>query len=191
MCTESTVSTDQESGTSKVAAPKEGTLQRSPIDAYIGRWWVLHTRARNEKVVAKALANQRIQYFLPLIRYRRTYGGRINRVEIPLFPGYVFLCGCPEDRLVALKTNRIANVLEVADQEQLKHDLRQISRTVESGVYPGLRAGARCRVTAGGLIGLEGVVLRRQGLWRVYVGVEFLGQSAELQIDPSLLEIID
>jgi hypothetical protein len=35
------------------------------------------------------------------------------------------------------------------------------------------------------------VVIRRRGPWRVYVGVDFLGQSAELEIDPMLLEVID
>jgi hypothetical protein len=58
-------------------------------------------------------------------------------------------------------------------------------------LYPGLRRGRRCRVVAGSLKGVEGVVLRRRGLYRVYVGVEALGQSAELEIDPSLLEVIE
>jgi hypothetical protein len=83
----------------------------------------------------------------------------------------------------------------VADQERLKADLRHIHRVVVSkepvDLYPRLRRGCRCRVITGTLAGLEGVVLRRRGLWRVYVGVEFLGQSAELEIDPMLLEVID
>lgn len=163
----------------------------SPIENYIGRWWVLHTRARNEKSVAATLARLHVQHFLPLV----THNGRSRRTEVPLFPGYVFLCGGEEDRLAALQTNRVANVLEVSDQEQLKHDLRQIHWAVEGhepiDLYPGLIAGRRCRVTSGSFVGLEGVVIRRRGLWRVYVGVDFLGQSAELEIDPALLEIID
>jgi transcription antitermination factor NusG len=166
-----------------------------PIDTLEGRWWVLHTRARNEKAVAASLEKLRINHFLPLVEHRRIYSGRVHLVKIPLFPGYVFLCGGSEDRLAALRTNRIANVLEVGDQERLKTDLRHIQRVVESNepveLYPRLRRGCRCRVTSGVLAGLEGVVLRRRGPWRVYVGVEFLGQSAELEIDPMLLEVID
>ena len=41
------------------------------------------------------------------------------------------------------------------------------------------------------LAGLEGVVLRCRGRWRVYVGVEFFGQSSELEIDPMFLDAID
>ncbi len=90
---------------------------------------------------------------------------------------------------------RVANVLLVADQEQLRSDLRQIHRVVESeepvDLYPKLRRGASCRVVRGSLAGLEGVVIRRKGPWRVYVGVAFLGQSAELEIDPSDLMLLD
>ncbi|UCE58724.1 MAG: UpxY family transcription antiterminator [Phycisphaerales bacterium] len=180
------------------ASPLESADLPSPqvlIDEFVGRWWVLHTKARNEKALSGTLERLEIQHFLPLVRYKRLYGGRIRRVEIPLFPGYVFLCGSDEDRLVALKTNRIASVLEVVDQERLRDDLRQINLAVHGDepidLYPGLRSGSRCRVVSGSLSGLEGVVLRRRGPWRVYVGVEFVGQSAELEIDPALLELID
>ena len=82
-----------------------------------------------------------------------------------------------------------------AHQERLKADLRDIQRVVESDepvdLYPRLREGCRCRVTRGSLVGLEGVVLRRRGMWRVFIGVHFLGQSAELEIDPVQLEILD
>ena len=170
-------------------------VQPVPVDAIKGRWWVLHTRARNEKAVAADLQKLRISHFLPLVEHRRIYSGRVQFVKIPLFPGYVFLCGGSEDRLAALRTNRVANVLKVADQERLKTDLRHIQRVVESKepveLYPRIRCGCRCRVTSGVLTGLEGVVLRRRGPWRVSVGVEFLGQSAELEIDPMLLEVID
>lgn len=176
--------------------PVEGELlNRLPIESFQGLWYVVHTRARNEKATAADLARLGVQHFLPLIRYRRMYGGKRRRVEIPLFPGYLFLCGGRDEREAAVRTNRVAQVLEVSDQDRLKADLQQIYRVVTSDetvdFYPRLRTGARCRVVGGSLSGLEGVVLRRRGPWRVFVGVEFLGQSAELEIDPTLLIIID
>lgn len=165
------------------------------VDSYEGRWWVLHTRPRNEKVVAQELRRRDVRFFLPLVRYRRIYGNRIKPVSLPLFPGYVFLCGCLEDRLQALQTNRIARVLEVVDQQRLRKDLAQIQHIVESDepidLYPRLRKGSRCRVVRGSLMGLEGVVLRRRDRCRIYIAVEFLGQSAEVEIHPDFLEVID
>ena len=46
-------------------------------------------------------------------------------------------------------------------------------------------------MVSGSLAGLEGIVLRRRGPWRVYVAATFLGQSAELEIEADLLRILD
>jgi transcriptional antiterminator RfaH len=184
-----------------VEAPETGSgvfecLDRTPLDSFTGRWFVLHTRSRSEKAVAEDLDRMRVPHFLPLVRKPRAYAGRVRRVvDLPLFPGYVFVCGDGDSREAALRTNRVAHVLDVPDQEGLVGDLRQVWRVVHGeepvDLYPRIRRGARCRVKSGSLAGLEGVVVRRQGPWRVYVGVDFVGQSAELEIDPESLELLD
>lgn len=167
----------------------------SPVDLHPGPWWVVHTRSRQEKALAADLDRIGIGCFLPLVTVRRRYGGRTCQLRIPLFPSYLFMCGGEDHRYATLMTHRAASVIHVIDQERLKHELRQIVRVTASegpvDLYPGLRCGRRCRVVAGSLAGLEGIVLRRRDMCRVYVGVEALGQSAELEIDPSLLEVIE
>lgn len=185
--------------TSSALIAQVADYERSPVevsvDQFDGRWYVLHTKARNEKALSTELSRHRIQHFLPLVRKRRLYAGRVRTVELPLFAGYLFLCGEREERDFAVRTNRVANVLETPDQDRLRGELQQIQRVVtgHEGVemYPGLVQGSRCRVIAGSLAGVEGVVLRRRGPWKVYLGVEMLGQSAELEIDPALLELLD
>ena len=166
-----------------------------PLAGLIGQWWVLHTKARNEKAVATDLAKLKIAHFLPLAKCVRRFGARVRNIEIPLFPGYVFLCGTETDRLGALRTHRVAHAISVPDQAQLLADLQQIWLVVSSGeavnLFPQLQQGSRCRVLDGSLRGLEGIVLKRSGPWRVYVAVRFLGQSVELEIDPSRLELIE
>lgn len=114
--------------------------------------------------------------------------------EIPLFPGYMFVRGGSRECEAAWRTNRIANVLRVADQGRMDRELRQILQVVDSGVavdlYPGLRAGSACRITRGSLAGIEGVVIRRKGVSRVYVAVTFVGQSAVVEIDTADVEVI-
>ena len=166
-----------------------------PIDTLVGNWWVVHTKARNEKALGCDLEKLGIGYFLPLARVKRKHGRRWIRLEIPLFPSYLFMCGRHDERSSTLGTHRAANVIQVFDQQGLKEQLRQIHRLTTSGnpvaLYPGLKRGTHCRVTRGCLKGLEGVVVRRRGHCRIYVAVEALGQSAELEIDADLLEIID
>jgi len=171
-----------------------GQVGGSVWDSFAGLWWLVYTKPRNEKALAEDLERMGIGCFLPLARVRRRYSGRSVEATIPLFPSYLFFRGGEDQRLVSLRTNRVVRVIRVVEQERLEEDLRNIHLACRSDqpvdLYPGLRSGQRCRVVSGSLQGMEGVVLRRRGLCRVYVGVEVLGQSAELEIDPSLLEVI-
>lgn len=119
-------------------------------------------------------------------------GPRQWRSLLPLFPGYVFLCGREEDRLAALKTNRIVKVIDVADQARLVAELTAIQRLVRSRTamdpYRAMAKGRTCRVRRGPLSGLEGHVVRRKGRLRFVVNVTILGQGAMLEIDAEMLE---
>ena len=165
------------------------------LDTTAGRWWVLHTRSRHEKVVASALEEQRIGHYLPLVQVQRTYGRRRLTVQIPLFPGYVFLCGGLNECDAAWQTNRVARIIYVDNQEQIRTELQHIYRVVESGepvdLYPSLRQGRRCRVRSGPLRGVEGVVVRRRNPCRMYISATMLGQSAVIEIDAAVLEAVD
>ena len=183
-----------------VALPSEGRISAARDEfgraaLQPGRWWVLHTRARNEKAVANALNRLGVGCYLPLMHLHRRYGRRSLPVSLPLFPGYVFLRGGPDECTAALRTNRVANVLHVEDQDQLQGDLAQIQRVTASDTpvdyYPALRVGRRCRISGGGLQGVEGVVLRRRDVSRMYIAATVLGQSAVIEIDSMLVEPID
>src|SRR5262249_28002079 len=82
-------------------------------------WWVLHTRPRQEKSLARQLYSGRIPYYLPLIPRRWRLRGRLVTSHVPLFPGYVFLFGDRQERLSALMTNRVVRVLDVPAQTNL------------------------------------------------------------------------
>lgn len=164
-------------------------------DAFGGYWWLVHTKSRQEKALADHLEKMAIGYFLPLVEMKRKYGKRVFHLQVPLFPGYLFLQGGHDERYAVLMTHRAAKVIDVVDQERLKTELRHVQCVVMSDepvdLFPMIKRGRRCRVVKGSLAGLEGVVVRRRSTCRVYIGVEALGQSAELEIDPALLEIID
>jgi transcription antitermination factor NusG len=176
-------------------ATRCGVLDSEKLGPTPGRWWALHTRARNEKLVATALAQRGIPHYLPLVSLQRNYGPRRVTVELPLFPGYLFLLGGADECAAALRTRRVAMVLRIDGQAQFRDELRQIHRVVESGesvdLYPGLQEGRRCRVISGSLAGLEGVVLRRRSSSRMYIAATVLRQSAVIEIDCALLEPLD
>lgn len=155
-------------------------------------WWVLYTKARQEKALARNLCGQEIPFYLPLVKKRSVCLSRTLHSHVPLFSGYVFLYGSDDERVQSLKTNRVSRVLDVSDPEGLWHDLCQISSLIASEapltVESRLVRGNRVRVRRGPLQGLEGTVLARRGDTRLLVGVHFLQQGASVEIDDFLLE---
>lgn len=171
-------------------AARPGTAEW--IAAVQGRWWVLHCRARNEKRIAEYLDERRVNYYLPLVRVQRTYTKSKVTFDLPLFQGYVFLCGEHDACEAALRSNRVANIIVVNDQNRLREELMQLCRVLASGrsveLYPALQVGQRCRIVSGALKGVEGVVIRRGQRCRMYLAISTLGQSAVVEVDAAMLE---
>ena len=159
------------------------------------QWWVLYTKARQEKAVARDLAAFGSPFYLPLVKKTFVHGGRTFRSYIPLFSGYVFLYGSDNERVRSLTTNRIARVLTVHDQDRLQHDLSQVRKLIAANVpltvEGRLEPGDRVRVRHGTFAGLEGRVLFRRGQVRLVVSVNFLQQGASVEIEDFMLEPID
>lgn len=116
---------------------------------------------------------------------------------MPLFPGYVFLCSSPGERLEVLALGAVVRVLPVRRPEILLEELRRIRRVVEAGaqVSPaaGFPLGRRVRVIGGALLGLEAETAdrrSRRGVLRLVLRVSMLGQAALVEIDPEDVELL-
>jgi transcription antitermination factor NusG len=160
-----------------------------------GTWWLAHTKARCEKVFAFDLLHRDIGYFLPMRKKITFSGGRRRHVLQPLFASYVFFCGSGQDRHAALATNRLCQVIEVADQERLITELAAIEKVLAGGVHldpwPQLAVGAQCRIKSGPMMGIEGVVIEKNVTKaKILLSVSILGQGAVLEVDGDVVELI-
>jgi transcription antitermination factor NusG len=155
-------------------------------------WQVLYTKARQEKAVARELLRAEVPFYLPLIPKTAVRRGRRSTSYLPLFTGYVFLWGNEQERIRALKTNRLSRILPVERPEELVNDLRQIEQLIAAEapltIEERLQPGDPVRVTDGPFAGLEGTVLVRRGRRRLLVAVNFLQQGASVEIDDFMLE---
>lgn len=159
------------------------------------RWHVLHTRSRQEKALVEILEATGVECFLPLVRKVRHYGHRRRRVDVPLFPSYVFLWGPLEATYAAISTKRAVGAVRVADQLRLDRELHQIRLALDGEAdldpYPFLEKGRPVRVTGGPFRGIEGLVEDRRSPHRLVLQIHTLGRATALEIDPSLLEPVD
>ena len=172
-----------------------GQATVSPLGAVTKPWILLHTKSRQEKAVAKFLTAADLQFYLPLVDRVNIIRGRKVTSQVPLFPGYVFLCGDLDDGYAAISTRRVCRIVHVLDQERLLDELEQIREALCRGAElyrcPFIVVGARCRVVKGPFEGIEGVVSSQLRRNRLALQIHTLGQVALLEIDVDLLEPVD
>ncbi len=176
---------------------------------FSGLWWVAHTKSRNEKALAQDLIRKDISYFLPMSWRVRRIRKRTVRSLLPLFSGYLFFCGEESERTELWRTNRVASIIEVKDQQRFLEELLQIEQALQAGVplapHKYIKAGQRCRIIGGALADLQGVVVRapkykteRSGgavkaknTIRLVLQIDMLGQAASVQVDIDMIEKLD
>ena len=171
---------------------KSGPTLKAPLDK---RWMILHTKARQEKAVARFLAAGGIEHDLPLVERVTVTRGRKHRSEVPLFSSYVFVKGEKQAAYDAIATKRVASFIEVNDQTRLESELAAIHLALESGLeveeFPKLAIGSSARVTKGPLLGVEGIVIEEARRTCLVLHVEMLGRGAAVEIERDLLEEIE
>jgi len=164
-------------------------------DTAQGTWFVLHTRSRQEKALAADLHAMSIAHYLPLVSQVRYYGRRKQRVQMPLFPGYLFLRGTLDEAFAADRTRRVVQLLQVSDQAQLARELGSVQLALEKEApldpYPSLAVGTLVEVRSGPFKGVRGIVEDRIRPERLLLQIQALGQGASLEIDGALLEPVE
>ena len=167
--------------------PEDLLTQPYPAGADGGRWWVVHTRPRAEKALARRLHGRSLKFFLPLYKRQWRSRGRLRGSYRPVFPGYVFFHGDAGGRLEVLSTNLTVQLLPVEDQAGIYADLTRIYHLIASDevLSPESRVevGALVEITAGPLAGLQGKVLRRGSRLRFVVEVQFLRQGVSAEVE--------
>lgn len=157
-------------------------------------WWVMHTKPRQEKSLARELFAREIPYYLPQVRRTSVVRGRNQTSYVPVFSSYLFVYGTDLERQSSMTTNRIAQIIRVADPLELSRQLLSLSRLVACGapltVESRLKSGDRVRVKSGALSGVEGTVVARRRKCRLIVAVSLLQQGVSIEIDDHLLEPI-
>jgi transcription antitermination factor NusG len=155
---------------------------------------VAHTRPRCEKKLLQFCEREALTATLPCYRAAHKYRGKTVVFQKPLFPGYVFLQISVEQRGKIYRSDYLANLLEVNDQElftrQLEDVLRALEADVEIRLAPVIGEGMRVKIKNGPLRGMDGWVEQRYGVNTVLLRLDFIGQAAAVKLEATDLEPI-
>lgn len=158
-------------------------------------WYALYTRHQHEKSVAGSLSSRGVEVFLPLYEEIRCWSDRRKRLNVPLFPCYVFVRSSLNRKHDILATAGVHDFVSFGNnpasipQSEMEH-LRSAARLASIEPHPFLRYGDWVRVKVGPFQGMEGYLLRRKSQTRLVLSVEILQKSASVEIDAALTEKI-
>jgi transcription antitermination factor NusG len=156
-------------------------------------WYAAYTLPRHEKAVAEQLALRHVETYLPLYFSVRRWAQRRALVQVPLFPGYVFVHISGGDRIRVLEHPSVLRLVTFNGRPAPLHagEIERLQAALEFGKaepFPFLIPGKRVRVKSGPLAGLEGIILRRKGRTRLVVSVEAIHRSIVFDLDAPDLE---
>ena len=161
------------------------------------KWYAIHTRSRHEKQVDLFLSERGVETFLPLVHTLSRRRDRKKYVDIPLFPGYLFVCA-EKERLYDVKFTRgvtrifgtdIDAPTPIPDKQIM--DIKLIMETeVQLDPFPYLKKGRMVRVKSGPLKGLEGILVERKGHYKLVIQIDLLQKGAAAEVFISDIEPI-
>ena len=157
-------------------------------------WYAAYTSANHEKRVAVQLGQRSVEHFLPLYDSVRRWKDRRVQLQLPLFPGYVFVHFALRDRLLVLQIPGVAKLVSFNGMPAAlpRQEIEALRASLESGVraepHPYLKVGRRARVKAGPLAGMQGILVRRKNRSRFVISLDLIMRSVAVEVDALELE---
>jgi transcription antitermination factor NusG len=180
-----------------IASSKLETLAEAatlPPEYLQERWYAAQTCANHEKRVQEQLRLRTVDAYLPVYASVRRWKDRRVSLELPLFPGYVFVRLALRDRLQVLQTPSVVRIVGFGGSPAALPDheietLRQgLAKELRIEPHPYLKVGQRVRVKTGPLQGVEGILVRKKNVSRLVISLDLILRSVAAEIDAAELE---
>jgi len=161
-------------------------------------WFAAYTVCRHEKRVAQHLDQRGIEHYLPLYKLKRNWrDGSIGAVDLPLFPGYLFVRMNRTLRLAILNVPGIVTIVSGTGGEPARladTAINALRSGVKSGTvapHPLLTIGDRVMIRSGALAGMEGILAKKKSGLRVVLTIEQIMQSISIEVSEEDLEPVE
>jgi transcription antitermination factor NusG len=153
-------------------------------------WFAVQTRSRHERVVSHHLNMRGVSNYLPTVCEVRRWSDRRKKIEIPLFPGYVFvqIVAHNECRVEVLRTPGIVRFVGAPPegaqipQQEIEFIQKLINQNVPWASHPFLKAGQRVRIRGGALDQVEGIFIKRNGEDTLIISIDAIQRSLAVSV---------
>jgi transcription antitermination factor NusG len=168
--------------------------QGLPTEHCDARWYAAYTGANCEKRVSERMCARRIEHFVPLYSSVRRWKDRRVTLDMPLFPGYVFVKMALRDLLQVQQVPGVARLVgfdgtpAALPADEIEALRVSLAGGLRAEPHPYLAVGRRVKLQSGPLAGLSGILVRRKSGARFVVSVALIQRSVVIEVDALELE---
>ncbi len=177
---------------------KQELITENHLSDTEARWFAVRTRFRSEKLAAKSLEAQNIEFYLPLKKSVKIYGRLKREVELPLIPSFVFVYIVKRQYISVLESNYAAGFLKIGNSllaikdEEIDFLKRLTDLPNDIAVEEnGAGIGDLVEVAYGPLIGLQGKLIQFENRSRVAVSLFNSGVVLSISIEQKFLKKVN
>ena len=152
-------------------------------------WFAVYTRSRHEVAVKNQLDAKGILNFLPSYTKLSHWKDRRKEIQLPLFPGYLFVKVLLNDRIDVLKSFGVVYIVgnSLGPLPVPEASIESIQSTLEQGLkidpHPYLKVGSRVRITDGPLRGIEGILIRKKNRTLLVLSIDLIQRSVSVEME--------
>jgi transcription antitermination factor NusG len=160
-------------------------------------WYAIHVASRCEKSVSAGLAFRGLPGFLPLYRSRRRWSDRLQDVDLPLFPGYIFCRLDINNRFPVLLIPGVVRIVGLgkAPIPLDEGEVAALQTTVKSGLllqpWPFLKVGQTVTIEEGPLRTVSGILTKIEGSDQLIISISLLQRSVAVSLPRESIRPLD
>lgn len=158
----------------------------------------MQTKPRNEKKVFEQILGKGIESYLPLMETIRYWSDRKKKMQVPLFPGYVFVHGDENERLAAI-TNTYGALKYVMFQKRFAvvtdDEITNIMISMNAPERVKIEdtkimVGDLVEITYGIFKGLKGFITQIRGNYKLTVSISELNTTLSVQLSNAEVKLL-
>lgn len=161
------------------------------------KWYVFYTYPKFEKKLHECLIKENYDVLLPMHWIVRQWSDRKKKLNVPMFPNYIFV-NVEYNRIFdILKNPKVISTVKFNNKSAFlrQKEIEYLKNIAEANysvkVSQGLKVGDPIMIAGGPLCGLEGVLVEERGNHRFAVQIKSLLQSILIDVPSCYVESLE
>jgi len=156
-------------------------------------WYALYTRSKHEKKICFFLKQKGIETYLPMTTKMRQWSDRMKKVELPLFPSYVFVHIHKSKLWHATESPGAIRFIGIGKSptpipDKVIESLQKVEKESLTVDNLNFYKGEKVKIISGKFIGVEGEFVRKGVKNILAIGIEMMNRVVIVELEASQVQ---